>query len=906
MTDAPEPEPEPLLPSEQEPSSSSDDPPQQQQQPSTPEPHRPAPLLVRPPPGDAAGGDATSSMTQSPASSSACSTAPASPRHSTPPQSPRTTAACERVRGILMAQHAVYEEVVALTNEIASRLGVAELRLTRPAAPSELKACRSQQKACERAIRRLIEEKKEPQLAVALVPSASVPDIRAECCCTPPAAVQAPVPCRACCAEDAAPTPVALARTPGHTRAVSLFDLRTAKAASCVAQATSLLVQQEEQAAAVRQGRRRALLMRLADLISPEDKAALRIQCAWRGHRVRRDFAVIKRMHRTRMHVIKELVETERGYVKDLGAAVSGFLVPMVERIRDMDTPVATLLDIDWLFSEIRGIERLHSLLLVRMDKAMRKLSPTSQFCTIFKHDVVARLVDLYSPYVNNYNHALNLLTKKKQMPEFHSMIAEFEKNPLCRGHDLESLLITPIQRIPRYKMLLTELLKTTWKTHPDYENIQDAIALISKITDVINDRKREADALAARKSVQIHEETAVPALSEDQLDDWAISFSETRSSSSSTFSGASLCDWLCKAIGIQTSSVAVLYGQQMLCRGIIKRIDEKAQKEKKKAEKEREKSGHSGLPSADKPGSRDPTPPHSPSEEASSRMERANSEGHLSVVTFKNSRFSTYLLRLLRIQQRGSLSKAKLWTAPPRPPSIISQQLVDSLLRVMAQCVSPACTVDLCVLAAQHSFKQLVLAFAEVQTISMRGLTTLERRALLLNIYNVAVVVGQAMRGVARSWVAWNALQRDTFVTIGSHKFSLDDITRILAGFPGIVGGADTDVRCLFSMCTGTRSGPQPRVHTAESVEDDVRTDAEHFLDEGITIVARQKTITLPALVVLRRDWFGKTNKRVLEALLPYVSEAKRQQLQAALSEAGFTVTYAEAAWSPMFFRYS
>jgi hypothetical protein len=46
----------------------------------------------------------------------------------------------------------------------------------------------------------------------------------------------------------------------------------------------------------------------------------------------------------------------------------------------------------------------------------------------------------------------------------------------------LGSFLIMPVQRIPRYALLLRDLLKNTWEDHPDYENIQKALKLIESI----------------------------------------------------------------------------------------------------------------------------------------------------------------------------------------------------------------------------------------------------------------------------------------------------------------------------------------------------------------------------------------------------------------------------------------
>jgi len=59
-------------------------------------------------------------------------------------------------------------------------------------------------------------------------------------------------------------------------------------------------------------------------------------------------------------------------------------------------------------------------------------------------------------------------------------------------GRTLQSYLILPIQRLPRYELLLNELLKFTEQPHVDYENIQVAYAVAKKINQDINSRQKE------------------------------------------------------------------------------------------------------------------------------------------------------------------------------------------------------------------------------------------------------------------------------------------------------------------------------------------------------------------------------------------------------------------------------
>jgi len=76
-----------------------------------------------------------------------------------------------------------------------------------------------------------------------------------------------------------------------------------------------------------------------------------------------------------------------------------------------------------------------------------------------------------------------------------------------CKGkpiHVLSSLLIQPIQRIPRYEMLLKELVKTTWLSHDDLPALETALDKIIGAAIFINEQKRKAESLARLLEIQI------------------------------------------------------------------------------------------------------------------------------------------------------------------------------------------------------------------------------------------------------------------------------------------------------------------------------------------------------------------------------------------------------------------
>lgn len=53
---------------------------------------------------------------------------------------------------------------------------------------------------------------------------------------------------------------------------------------------------------------------------------------------------------------------------------------------------------------------------------------------------------------------------------------------------EIESYIIKPVQRLPKYVLLYKDLLKHTDSDHPDYDNIQKCLTEFSKINDANNE----------------------------------------------------------------------------------------------------------------------------------------------------------------------------------------------------------------------------------------------------------------------------------------------------------------------------------------------------------------------------------------------------------------------------------
>ena len=93
-----------------------------------------------------------------------------------------------------------------------------------------------------------------------------------------------------------------------------------------------------------------------------------------------------------------------------------------------------------------------------------------------------------YKIYITGFERASNFLAEiLLKNTKFARFCEDVRCSPVSRGLDLSSLLILPIQRIPRYELLLNEALKLTNENHPDYSNLVQAAKIIKAMAVSIN-----------------------------------------------------------------------------------------------------------------------------------------------------------------------------------------------------------------------------------------------------------------------------------------------------------------------------------------------------------------------------------------------------------------------------------
>eukprot|EP00026_Physarum_polycephalum_P005163 Phypoly_transcript_05192.p1 GENE.Phypoly_transcript_05192~~Phypoly_transcript_05192.p1 ORF type:complete len:553 (+),score=94.81 Phypoly_transcript_05192:104-1762(+) len=202
-----------------------------------------------------------------------------------------------------------------------------------------------------------------------------------------------------------------------------------------------------------------------------------------------------------RTHVAKEIVETERSYVKNLQILCEAFLQPLKDSAASTN-PILSTNEIKDIFGIIEVIVNFHATLLGELDERMKRWDASMCMGDIFaKNNAFFKMI---STYVNGYNTALMTYCHCKSKNKAFSQFLEKTAATTSTLLDLQSYLIMPVQRLPRYVLLLTELVKYSNSKHPGYQSLSESLEAVKKVADFVNDEKRRAE--SALKMLQIQE----------------------------------------------------------------------------------------------------------------------------------------------------------------------------------------------------------------------------------------------------------------------------------------------------------------------------------------------------------------------------------------------------------------
>jgi len=140
------------------------------------------------------------------------------------------------------------------------------------------------------------------------------------------------------------------------------------------------------------------------------------------------------------------------------------------------------------LFKTAKDIANYNFILLNNLRKRFKEWSSTQKIGDLMV--AMSHYFKIYKTYAEQYESVLevvDLYQNKKPDQAFINILNNGKSHPLSQTQAVNSLLILPVQRVPRYVLLLTDLLKNTDDNHTDYTDTKNALESISSVAEEID-----------------------------------------------------------------------------------------------------------------------------------------------------------------------------------------------------------------------------------------------------------------------------------------------------------------------------------------------------------------------------------------------------------------------------------
>nr|XP_034983736.1 FYVE, RhoGEF and PH domain-containing protein 4 [Zootoca vivipara] len=200
-------------------------------------------------------------------------------------------------------------------------------------------------------------------------------------------------------------------------------------------------------------------------------------------------------------NIANELLHTERAYVCRLALLDQEFYCKLMDEANRGSFPAEV---VNKIFSNISSINQFHSqFLLPELEKRMQEWDTNPRISDILQK--LAPFLKMYGEYVKNFDNAMELVkTWTERSPVFKCIIQEIQKQKVCGNLTLQHHMLEPVQRIPRYEMLLKDYLRKLHQDSLDWKDAEKSLEIISTAASHSNSAIRKMENL--KKLLEVYE----------------------------------------------------------------------------------------------------------------------------------------------------------------------------------------------------------------------------------------------------------------------------------------------------------------------------------------------------------------------------------------------------------------
>ncbi|XP_053761050.1 FYVE, RhoGEF and PH domain-containing protein 2 isoform X1 [Panthera pardus] len=175
--------------------------------------------------------------------------------------------------------------------------------------------------------------------------------------------------------------------------------------------------------------------------------------------------------------IVQELLETEKAYVARLHLLDQVFFQELLREARSSKAFPEDVVRL--IFSNISSIYQFHAqFFLPELQRRLDDWTATPRIGDVIQK--LAPFLKMYSEYVKNFERAAELLaTWTDKSAPFQEVITRIQSSEASGSLTLQHHMLEPVQRIPRYELLLKEYIQKLPAQAPDRADAQKALDMI-------------------------------------------------------------------------------------------------------------------------------------------------------------------------------------------------------------------------------------------------------------------------------------------------------------------------------------------------------------------------------------------------------------------------------------------
>ncbi|NWI50242.1 FGD6 protein, partial [Calyptomena viridis] len=192
-------------------------------------------------------------------------------------------------------------------------------------------------------------------------------------------------------------------------------------------------------------------------------------------------------------HIAKEIMSSEKVGVSVLSVLGQDFRDAVAHASRQLGKPVIEDRILNQILYYLPQLYELNRDLLRELEERLSHWLEHQRIADIFVKK--GPYLKMYSTYIKEFDKNVALLDEQcKKNAGFASVVKDFEMSPRCASLALKHYLLKPVQRIPQYRLLLTDYLKNLLEESADYRDTQDALAVVIEVANHANDIMKQGD----------------------------------------------------------------------------------------------------------------------------------------------------------------------------------------------------------------------------------------------------------------------------------------------------------------------------------------------------------------------------------------------------------------------------